>query len=112
MNAADFVPPTDFSLCERVADWYEALAETLQSVRRLQDEETPRPSVMEQGVYLLAEGQSALRAAIGPVASVVRQRSDRRFNWLKEFASRERVFIRRHMRVDDCRGSVDVRRLP
>jgi hypothetical protein len=101
MNAADFVPPTDFSLCDRVADWYEALGETLQSVRRLQDEETPRPSVMEQGVYLLAEGQSALRAAIGPVASVVDSDQIAVFNWLKEFASRERVFIRRHMRVDD-----------
>jgi hypothetical protein len=101
MNAADFVPPADFALCDRVADWYEALAEVLQAVRRLQDEETPRPAVMEQGVYLLAEGQSALRAAIAPVATVVDSDQIAIFNWLKEFAARERVFIRRHMRVDD-----------
>ena len=95
-----------------VADCYEALSTTVEKARELEE-----AGVFEDGpprafLYLMAEAQSALLASIADAP--VRSDSDQRdvFLWLKEQTTRFRIYVDRHMRLDDladCTQSADIR---
>lgn len=106
------VPDESAAKLAVVADCYDTLAMAVEKARELEDagifhEGPPRPFL-----YLLAEAQSALLASISeaPVRSDTDQRDV--FLWLKEQTTRFRIYVDRHMRLDDlaeCHQSADLR---
>lgn len=96
--------PEDLSLFELTAHCFDVLADMLvlmDEIRRKFDSSAPE---FAQGLDLLAEAQSAVRAAVLRLRD--RERftdSDQQyvFNWIKATAAAEQIFIRRYMRVDD-----------
>lgn len=92
--------PDDDAL-ERVAGCYEALATVADLAREMVAAgETVSPAAKDL-YYLLAEGQSGLRA--GLVAIGVRPDRDQidSFAWLRDRTFAQRVFIDRHMKLED-----------
>src|SRR5262249_46992114 len=60
-----------------------------------------RPKGLERALPLVAETQSALRAALRAIDGSDDPHQLQVFDWLKESAARHHVFIRRFMRADD-----------
>lgn len=92
--------PDDDAL-ERVAGCYEALCTVADLARDMVSAgETVSPAAKDL-YYLLAEGQSGLRA--GLVAIGVRPDRDQidSFSWLRDRTFAQRVFIDRHMKLED-----------
>ncbi len=92
--------PEDDAL-ERVAGCYEALATVADLARDMVIAgETVSPAAKDL-YYMLAEGQSGLRA--GLVAIGVRPDRDQidSFSWLRDRTFAQRVFIDRHMKLED-----------
>ncbi|MCS6977884.1 MAG: hypothetical protein NZM31_12880, partial [Gemmatales bacterium] len=97
--------PEDLSLFELAAHCFDCLAEMLllmDEIRQKFDSSAPE---FVQGLELLAEAQSAVRAAVLKLKDKERLPidSDQQFvfNWIKATAASEQIFIRRFMRVDD-----------
>lgn len=95
-----------------VAECYETLSFAVERARDLEEAGTFQDGPPRAFLYLLAEAQSALLASI--VDAPVRSDSDQRevFLWLKEQTTRFRIYVDRHMRLDDladCSQSADLR---
>jgi hypothetical protein len=101
MNHPDSPLPGDLSQLDRLGGCFEAVADALALVREALPEAQSRRGEFEESLHLLASAQSALRAAA--IGWYGRNEPDQVliFNWLRGTTSRERVLIRRHMKVDD-----------
>jgi hypothetical protein len=94
--------PADLTLYELAANNFDVLADMLLVMHEVHDKLSPSSEEFAQALDLLAEAQSAVRAAVFRL-------EDRRidtdqqyvFNWIKATAASEQIFIRRYMRVDD-----------
>ena len=93
--------PSDFGLYEVVAGCFEAVADVVVLLRQIQDDPAFPHGEFEMLLNLLAEAQSSLRVAIATSHGPADTDQLRVFNWLKETASRKRIFIERYMRIDD-----------
>ena len=86
---------------ERVALCYETLAFAAETATDLDESGVFRGGPPPQFLYLLAEAQSALLASLADAPT--RSDSDQRdvFLWLKDQTTRYRIYVDRHMRLDD-----------
>ncbi len=97
--------PDDDTL-ETIAQCYEALADAAELARRVRESIEPGPvsqhDDLEDSYALLAEAQSMLRAAL---SASVEDYSDTdqldAFTWLKRRTDEDRIYIARHMRLND-----------
>ena len=61
--------PVDISMLEDLGGCFEAVAESLALARGIPDERRAAPRVLEEVLSLVAEAQSALRAAIQRISA-------------------------------------------
>ena len=97
-TASEPSQPADISLIDDVAGCFEAVAEALSLV--LHDCGRHR-GAFERALPLIAEAQSALRAAIHGIQGPDDPDQLQVFEWLKVTAARHHVYIKRFMRADD-----------
>ncbi len=90
--------PTDIALLDDVAGCLESVAESIALV--LHDGIVSR-SHLDRSLPVVAEAQSALRAAIQAIEAPDEPDQLRIFAWLKATAARHHVYIKRFMRTDD-----------
>ncbi|MGK0219097.1 MAG: hypothetical protein ACI9HE_002598 [Planctomycetota bacterium] len=97
------------------ADCYDVVATVASRIAELQSTGALDEGAPSELLYLIAEAQSALLAALSQVGQ--RTDSDQRdlFLWLKDQTHRHRIYVDRHMRLEDpadAKGSADrLRRL-
>lgn len=106
------VPDQSAAKLAVVAECYETLCFAVEHARTLEEAGLFQDGPPRAFLYLLAEAQSALLASI--VDAPVRSDSDQRevFLWLKEQTTRFRIYVDRHMRLDDladCSQSADLK---
>jgi hypothetical protein len=101
MNSPDASQPADISLLDDVGGCFESVAEAIALVRDILDDTSSHRGRIEQALPLIAEAQSALRAAVQAIHGPDDPEQLQVFEWLKETASRHHVYIRRFMRADD-----------
>ena len=91
----------DDARMEQIAECYENTALAATVMLELQAEGLLDPAPPSDLLYLLAETQSALLAALGTLD--LRGDSDQRdlFFWLKVQTTRHHIYVDRHMRLDD-----------
>jgi hypothetical protein len=97
MNSPDASRPADISLLDDVGGCFETLAGAIALVR---DDGVQRGR-LERSLPLLAEAQSALRAAIRGIDGSDDPDQLQVFEWLKATAARHHVYLKRFMRADD-----------
>lgn len=92
--------PAD-EVLDDVAACYDFVARAAEVVEELEAVGALDPAPPSELLYLLAEGQSALLAALATTDQ--RLDSDQRdlFAWLKGQTTRHRIYVDRHMRLDD-----------
>ena len=99
-------------LLEEVAACYDTIARAAEVVVELEAAGVFNPAPPAEMLYLLAEVQSALLAALG--ACEQRGDADQRdvFHWLKSQTMAHRIYVDRHMRLDDpAQGGTSAARL-
>jgi hypothetical protein len=101
IQAADGAPSVDVALVDHVGGCFAAAAEALALVRIMLDEHPGNSKVLERSLPLVAEAQSALRAAVQRLGGTVDPDQLEIFEWLKTTAARHHVFIKRFMRADE-----------
>lgn len=106
------VPDESAAKLAVVAECYETLSFAVEKAQELDGAGLFQDGPPRAFLYLLAEAQSALLASI--VDAPVRSDSDQRevFLWLKEQTTRFRIYVDRHMRLDDladCSGCADLK---
>lgn len=97
----DASQPADISSLDDVAGCFETLAEAIALIRDLLNDLGGHRGRFEQALPLIAEAQSALRAAVQAIHGPDDPQQLQVFEWLKETAARHHVYIRRFMRADD-----------
>lgn len=98
MNSPGWIAPPDLTLLEDLAGCFDVLAEALGAVLASRIDEG---TVSTEALELLAAAQSAVWAAVARVSARTDPDQEKVFIWLRETASRQGVFISRHMRRDD-----------
>jgi hypothetical protein len=93
--------PPDLEQFDVAAACFENLAEALSVVKQVLDAPELHQNQFELGLDLLAESQSALRVAVAQVGAQFDTDQLRVYNWLRETAAENRMFIQRYMRLDD-----------
>lgn len=80
---------------------YEMVARASQGLSQLEQADALEPAPPVELLRLVAETQSALLAALGVVG--LRQDEDQRdlFQWLRDRTTRHRIYVDRHMRLED-----------
>jgi hypothetical protein len=101
MNTPDFPVPADPAPLEDAAGCFEAVADAVALVRGLLPDVERHRRFFEPALDLLAEAQSALRVAIERLGDRKDQEQFAAYDWLRGVASREQIYIRRYMRIDD-----------
>src|SRR5579864_7531042 len=101
MNASDASATPDISLLDHVGGCFEAVAESFSLVRHRFDNKRGNQKVLERALPLIAEAQSALRAAFQRIGGPDDSDQWQAFEWLKATAARHHVYIKRFMRADD-----------
>lgn len=86
---------------EEVGGCFEALAEAVALVRQLVEMEDPDRDDLELGYHLLAEAQSALRAAALELEGQNDSDQHKVFKWLRQAAHDNSIYITHHMKADD-----------
>lgn len=86
---------------QAIAACYDNVARAAAATLQLERESLLEPGPPSELLYLLAESQSALLASLQEVD--LRGDSDQRdlFLWLKDQTTRHRIYVDRHMRLDD-----------
>jgi hypothetical protein len=94
--------PPDETLAT-IAACYDSLAETVGLVNEFETAENRvRPEEMKEAFQLLAEGNSALRVALLDSWLTAPDRDqDEAHAWIRRETERRRIFVPRHMRLDD-----------
>jgi len=101
MNPIEGAEQADIALFDDLAGCFETVAEALLLVRGTLKERPGNPKSLERALPLLAEAQSALRAAVQRFRAPDDPDQLEVFEWLKTTAARHHVYIKRFMRVDD-----------
>ncbi len=101
MNHPSGPVPSDLGLLDDLAGCFEAAADAIALVRSLLGESETEDAEFEQALNLLAEAQSALRAAVARVG--YKQDKDQlyAYQWLRGTCRRDQVYIKRYMRLGD-----------
>jgi hypothetical protein len=93
--------PTDISSLDDVGGCFETTAEALSLVAGLLMQRPGNSKVLERVLPLIAEAQSALRAALQRLGAPDDPDQLEVFDWLKAAAARHHVYLKRFMRADD-----------
>ncbi len=93
--------PVDLRLWEDVAGCFEAAAMAVALLRQVIENGEEYRRFLEKALDLTAEAQSALRMAVEMVDGKPDTDQYRMFNWLRQAATEEQIFIARFMRLDD-----------
>ncbi len=101
MNSPDFALPRETAPLEDVAGCFEAVADAVALMRGMLPDLEANREYFEPALDLLAEAQSALKVAIDRIDGPKDQDQFRVYNWLRGVTTREQIYIRRHMRLDD-----------
>jgi hypothetical protein len=96
---ADF--SADISLLDDVGGCFETVADAVSFVGHLVNERTTNQKAWENALPLLAEAQSALRAALQRLNAPDDPDQLQVFEWVKATAARHHVYIKRFMRAGD-----------
>lgn len=108
MNRPEYSVPADPGAAETAARWFEALARSVELVRETGPDAGVAREHREPALDLLAEAQSALRVAVHQAGGPPNDDEQFRiYQWLSSVTKRERIFIRRHMRLDDPARTAD-----
>ena len=101
MNSRDFPVPSDLGLMDDLVGCFDTTADAIALVRLLLADSGRTDAEFEQALNLLAEAQSALRAAVNGVHD--RQDKDQlcTYQWLLGTCRRDDVYIERYMRIND-----------
>ena len=98
--------PSDLSRLDDMAGCFETTADAIKLVRLLLGESERKEAEFEQALDLLAEAQSALRAAVGRVGYDKQDKDQlRACQWLRATCWTNVVYIQRYMRMDDVADS-------
>jgi hypothetical protein len=98
MNSPGASESSDVSLLEDVGGCFETVAE---GIALVMDDGIGQRGRLEQSLPILAQAQSALRAAIQGIHGPDDPDQLQCFEWLKATAARHHVYIKRFMRADD-----------
>lgn len=102
MNHRDGPSPADLGLLDDLGGCFDATADAVALIRLLQSGTAAQDPHFEQALNLLAEAQSALRAAIERVGY---DRNDKdqmqTYGWLRSTCLAEGIYIAKHMRASD-----------
>ena len=109
MNTPDAPIPRDPDAHDDLAAGFETVADAVALVREILGDRVENWESFEQGLDLLAEAQSALRAAIRAIDGPTDADQYKVFNWLRATTQNEQIYIRRYMRAGD---PADPARLP
>jgi hypothetical protein len=101
VNSPGGPSPENPSLLEDLAGCFETIADSLELMEAVLPNRDAQPGAFENALDLLAEAQSALRAAVACIDGHTEPDQDRVFNWLKSTTYKHQVFIRKYMRLDD-----------
>ncbi len=93
--------PRDVSDYETLGHGFDNLCRATSLVRRLREAGHADEADLHRSLDLLAESQSAVRAGIAALNGPIDNDQMAIFLWLRQTASDERYYIRRHMRLDD-----------
>jgi hypothetical protein len=101
LDASDGSPAPDLALFDDLGGCFETVAEALAVIQEIQVEPSGQRVLFVKALQLLAEAQSALRAAIHAFKAADDPEQVAVFDWLKSTAARHQVYIKRFMRADD-----------
>jgi hypothetical protein len=101
MNHSGAPIPVDLRLWEDVAGCFEAAAMAVALLRQVIENGEEYRRFLEKALDLAAEAQSALRMAIEMVEGKPDNDQYRLYNWLRQAATEEQIYIQRYMRLDD-----------
>jgi hypothetical protein len=101
VQAADGAPSVDIAVVDHVGGCFAAVAEALGLARSMLDERRGSSKMLDRSLPLVAEAQSALRAAVQRLGSAADPDQLEVFEWLKATAARHHVYIKRFMRADE-----------
>lgn len=94
--------PADLSLLEDLGGCFEVAADAVSLVRSCLGEESAGDGALDRALELMAEAQSALRAAVEDVGYNHDDKDQvRMFRWLRTMCRRPEHFIPRYMKNDD-----------
>jgi hypothetical protein len=101
MNHSSAPIPADLRLWEDVAGCFEAAAMATALLRQVIENGEEYRGFLEKALDLTAEAQSALRMAVEMVDGRPDNDQNKMFNWLRQMATEQQIFIARYMRLDD-----------
>jgi hypothetical protein len=101
MNCGHAPTPPTADHYEVVGHCFDALAEAISVVRDVLTELLGRKSHLAVAMQLVAESQSALRAAVQQIEGPTDHDQIAAYAWLRATAAAQRVFIERYMVADD-----------
>lgn len=101
MNHPSGPAPAILATYEDVAGSFETVAAGVALVRDLLEAPDGPRDGFEQALDLLAEAQSTLRSSVNVIDGGNDSDQTRIYQWLKNTASEQQIFIQRYMRVDD-----------
>jgi hypothetical protein len=100
IQASEASERADLSLLEDVGGCFETLAEALAAAREVREKNQGSKSI-DRILPLVAETQSALRAALKRLGAADDPEQLEVFEWVKTTAARQHVYLKRFMRADD-----------
>ena len=101
MNHSRAPIPGDPGLWEDVAGCFEATAMAVALLRQVIENSENYRGAFEKALDLAAEAQSALRGAVDAVDGKSDSDQQRVYQWLRQVAAEQQIFIARYMRLDD-----------
>jgi hypothetical protein len=101
MNCSEAPVPTTPEDYEVVGDCFEALAEAISIVRDVLTDLSGQKSFLAVAMQLVAESQSALRAAVQQIGGPNDHDQIAAYAWLRATTSARRILIERYMVADD-----------
>ncbi len=101
MNHSSAPIPADLRLWEDVAGCFEAAAMATALLRQVIENGEEYRGFLEKALDLAAEAQSAVRMAVEMVDGRPDSDQNKMFNWLRQMATEQQIFIARYMRLDD-----------
>ena len=101
MDHASAPIPHDSGLWEDVAGCFDATAAVFGLLRQVIVDVNKNRRLFEEILDLAAEAQAALRAAVEAVGGKTDSDQDKAFNWIRQAAAEEQVFVSRYLRLDD-----------
>ncbi len=101
MNHPSGPAPANLATYEDVAGSFEAVASGVALLRELLEAQDSPRDAFEQALDLVAEAQSCLRSSVNVIDGGSDSDQTRIYQWLKNTASEQQIFIQRYMRADD-----------